>query len=210
MLPLLILFFNIKKVNRVWQVINLFESSNIEQNFRSMFKIFPAHRVGRGNGPVFEFKRKPGSLPESFTYDGKRLNLKKFLEEKQTTGFIVIKDDAIIFEEYYRGYSADSLCISWSMGKSIVSALVGLALEEGYITSIEDPVTKYLPELKRSAYRGVSVKNILQMSSGVRFNEDYADFYSDINRMGRVLALGNSMNEFVKGFNDTGTNTRYI
>lgn len=82
------------------------------------------------------------------------------------------------------------------MSKSFVSALVGIALEEGHIKSIQQPIDDYLPELKGSTYEDVRIKDILQMSTGVKFNEDYADFYSDINKWGRKFAWGSSQNTF--------------
>ena len=82
------------------------------------------------------------------------------------------------------------------MSKSVISALIGIALDEGDIRSIDEFATDYLPELKGTGYENVTIKNLLQMSSGVRFNEDYGDFDSDINRMGRYFALGMPMAEF--------------
>jgi CubicO group peptidase (beta-lactamase class C family) len=82
------------------------------------------------------------------------------------------------------------------VAKSFVSALVGIALAEGRFESIDDPITRYLPELAGSGYDGVRIVDILQMSSGVRFNEDYGDYDSDINRFGRIIAMGGSMAEF--------------
>jgi len=83
--------------------------------------------------------------------------------------------------------------------------LFGILIEEGAIGSIDDPVTQYVPALKGSAYDGASIQNVLQMSSGVTFNEDYFDFYSDINKMGRVLALGGSMDDFAADLTETWT-----
>jgi len=105
------------------------------------------------------------------------------------------------------------LNISWSVGKSFVSALVGIAIEEGYIESIQIPVSDYVPELKGTGYDGVSLKDVLQMSSGVRFNEDYDDFFSDIKRMGRVIAMGDSINEFAASLErerEPGTFNHYV
>jgi CubicO group peptidase (beta-lactamase class C family) len=82
------------------------------------------------------------------------------------------------------------------MAKSFISALMGIAVSEGYIKSIEDPVEAYAPELIGSGYEGVSIKDVLQMSTGVGFNEDYGDLYSDINRWGRDFSLGNSQDAF--------------
>ncbi|WP_434597897.1 serine hydrolase [Pseudomonas sp. R3-57] len=99
-----------------------------------------------------------------------------------------------------------------SVAKSFVSALYGVAVAEGTIHSIEDPASKYLPALKGSAYDGVRLKDILQMSSGVRWSEDYADPDSDVARLGRVMASGSSLLNFVRTLkNDVkpGTFNRY-
>ncbi len=82
------------------------------------------------------------------------------------------------------------------MSKSFVSALTGLALANGDIDSLDDPVTKYAPSLKGSAYDGVSLRNVMNMASGIKFNEDYLDPKSDINKMGTVLGLGGSLDKF--------------
>ena len=89
--------------------------------------------------------------------------------------------------------------ISWSVAKSFLSALFGVLQAEGAFGSLDDQVTQYAPALKGSAYDGASIRDVLTMSSGVGFNEDYLDFNSDINKMGRVLALGGSMDDFAAG-----------
>jgi len=86
--------------------------------------------------------------------------------------------------------------MSMSVAKSFVSALVGAALADGAIRSVEDPVTAYVPELAGSAYDGVRIKDILQMSSGAKWNEDYSDPESDIARFAAVFASGASLNAF--------------
>jgi len=86
-------------------------------------------------------------------------------------------------------------------------------VDEGYIESIEDPATKYVPFLIGSGYEGVRIKDILQMSSGVRFDETYADFFSDINRMGRVIALNTSLADFIhtlENEREPGTYNHYV
>jgi CubicO group peptidase (beta-lactamase class C family) len=106
------------------------------------------------------------------------------------------------------------LRISWSVAKSYLSALMGVLVNEGTIASIDDPVTKYAPSLASSAYAGSSIRNVLNMSSGVTFDEDYLDYDSDINKMGRVLALGGSMDEFTTEIKDSftapGTDWKYV
>jgi CubicO group peptidase (beta-lactamase class C family) len=83
-----------------------------------------------------------------------------------------------------------------SVGKSFVSALVGIAIDDGLITSVEDPITRYVQKLKGSAYDAVRIKDILQMSSGARWNEDYSDPNSDIMRYGQVWLTGASFDDF--------------
>ncbi|MEO1437818.1 MAG: serine hydrolase, partial [Bacteroidota bacterium] len=102
--------------------------------------------------------------------------------------------------------------IGWSVTKSFVSALMGIAIDEGHVKSISQKAIDYLPELEGSAYADVTIKNLLQMSSGVSWNEDYSDPDSDINRFGRTLALGGSFEEFAKTLSSDkpqGTYNRY-
>ena len=75
-------------------------------------------------------------------------------------------------------------------------------MERGEISSIDDPVTNYVEELKGTAYDGATIRNVLHMSSGVKFDENYLDYDSDINRMGRTLALGGSMDEFAASLSE--------
>lgn len=184
-----------KSIVRLYRVLTLFEPDRIDDNFRNMGDLFDSRTVHRGD-TVFQFKRAPKELPQTYLINGAQKSVRDFLEKTQTTGFIVVKDDTILFEQYYRGNDEKSLAITWSVIKSLISALLGIAIEEGHISDIAKPVTDYIPRLKGTGYDGVSIKDILQMSSGVRFNEDYGDFNSDINRMGRAFALNASLNEF--------------
>ena len=104
----------------------------------------------------------------------------------------------LLHEEYFRGNTPDNKVISWSMGKSMLSCMIGIAIQEGTIRSIDDKVTDYAPELVGSGYDGVILKDVLQMSSGVRFDENYGNFFSDIHAFGRSLALGSSINALAK------------
>ncbi len=206
----LIIFY--PQIKRVYQVITLFESENIVENFRSMDRIFDITTVHRGD-EVKLLKSIPGQLPATYYYGGEEKSIEDFLEETWTTGFLVLLDGNIIYEEYFLGNHQDTKVISWSVSKSIVSALVGIAVNDGYINDIREPVTKYVPCLQESGYAGVPIKDILQMSSGIHFNEDYADFNSDINRMGRALALDTSIDEFVislENEREPGTYNHYV
>jgi hypothetical protein len=126
-----------------------------------------------------------------------------WLSDRSVNALVVLKDGQIRFEDYYNGTTAEDLRISWSVAKSWLSALFGIVMAEGAIDSLDDPVTKYVPELAGTAYDAATVRNVLNMASGVTFDEDYLDFWSDINKMGRVLALGGSMDGFAAGLSDT-------
>lgn len=199
------------EINRLHFVLTLYDESVIVDNFRDMDKAFPRGDV-RASGTPSEFARADGDLPETFTYEGEEYSVKQFLGRTWTTGLVVIKDDTIRYEEYYRGNTEDSLCISWSVAKSFLSALIGIAIDEGHIDSVDDQLTKYAPELAGSGYDGVTLKQALQMSAGIYFNEDYGDFNSDINKLGRILAIGGSLDEFVASMTrerEPGTYNKY-
>jgi CubicO group peptidase (beta-lactamase class C family) len=118
-----------------------------------------------------------------YRFRGKALGLSEFMTRNRVSGLLVLKDGQVRLERYALGNTDKSRWTSFSVGKSIVSTLVGAALKDGAIAGIEDPVTRYLPQLRGSAYDGVTVRNLLQMSSGVKWNEDYRDPGSDIGRM---------------------------
>ena len=95
--------------------------------------------------------------------------LEKFLEDTGTTAFLVIRDDKLLYEGYFNGYDRESTQTSFSVAKSFVSALVGIAIEEGYIGSVEDPITKYVPELEGPGMDKITIRHLLTMSSGLRY-----------------------------------------
>lgn len=152
------------------------------------------------------------SLPPHYVYRDQVKDSAAFLEDVDTTGLLVLHRDKVVYENYWRGTMPTTKTIGWSLTKSFVSALVGIAIAEGKITSVEDSLTQYVPELKGSAYDGVSLKDVLQMSSGASWNENYSDWSSDINRFGRAFALGSSLDRFImtlKREHAPGTYHRY-
>lgn len=189
---------NWRDINRVRLVATMFSGKEQVERFHRMDNYFPV-RVFRRAGNVSPLPAgAPLTLPATYRYGGETRDTEKFLADTDTTGLIVIRDGKVRHEEYRRGNDADTRWISWSVGKSFISALVGIALDEGKIESITDPLVKYAPELKGTSYDGVSVKDALEMSSGVAWNEDYSDPASDITRFGSVLAYGDSMVGFAK------------
>ena len=108
------------------------------------------------------------------------MTVNEYFEKQSVAGLLVIKDGNILFERYGLGNTADSRWISYSVAKSVVSMLIGAAIQDGFIKSVDEKVTQYLPRLKGSSYDQSSIANVLQMASGVEWNEDYADPESDI------------------------------
>lgn len=187
-----------QEINRVRFVASMFSGEEQVERFRAMDEYFPV-RTFRRSGPISELPEgTPIELPATYDWAGETRDTVRFLEETDTTSLIVVKDGAVMYENYWRGNDSATRWISWSVGKSFISALVGIAIEEGKIESIADPLEKYAPELAGTAYEGVSVKDALEMSSGVAWNEDYSDPDFDIARFGQALALGSSMVDFAK------------
>ena len=201
------------KVLRVYKMIHLYDQDKIAFNFINMNKIFQIGPIISASEKPFKFKFKEFMLPESYFFQNKDQNLLDALEYYETDGLIILKNDTILYENYWHDNNQKSQHISWSVAKSFLSALIGIALERGQIESINDPVTKYLKDFVTTGYDNVSIKNLLQMSSGVRFNEDYADYNSDINRFGRTISFGTSMREFAKSLENEkpqGTYNHYV
>ena len=111
---------------------------------------------------------------------GASMTINDYFTRQRVAGLLVIKDGTIVYERYGLGNDENSKWISFSVAKSVVSMLIGAAIKDGYITSVDEKVTDYLPRLKGSAYDQSSIKNLLQMASGVTWNEDYADPQSDV------------------------------
>ena len=148
--------------------------------FRNIDRLFPVRTIEAGDTPR-DLPRAPQDLAAmvSFDIDGTTYDLYDFLALDNVTGLIVLKDGAVVYETYQRGNTADTRWMSMSVAKSITSTLVGAAIRDGHIGSLNDMVVDYVPSLKGSAYDGVSIHDILLMASGVQWNETYTDPDSD-------------------------------
>ncbi|MGX9351010.1 serine hydrolase domain-containing protein [Shimia sp. W99] len=186
-----------EEIHRLLAVNSLFSEEKIVWNFSNMDQLFLTRPVSRGDTPVSDLPKGADMTLPSGVDD--------WLTARSVTSLVVLKDGQIVHESYYRDTAPDDLRISWSVAKSYLSALFGIVLAEGQIDSLDDPVTKYAPKLTATAYDGATIRNVLQMSSGVTFDEDYLDFNSDINRMGRVIALGGTMDDFAASLSETFT-----
>ncbi|MDG1521483.1 MAG: serine hydrolase [Hellea sp.] len=187
--------FNWKNVLRLQTVSTLFDADKIVYNFSNMKEAF-LHNQLESSPKTYAFDEEIEPLPNKIKINGEKFNLENILAELDTTALVIIKDGKLIHESYYRGTQRNDLRISWSVAKSFMSGLYGKALESGDIDSIDDKVVKYVPSLEGSAYGGATIRNVLNMASGITFNEDYMDPKSDINDMGRLLGLGGSMDQY--------------
>jgi CubicO group peptidase (beta-lactamase class C family) len=108
------------------------------------------------------------------------MDVDAYMKDQRTAGLVILQDGKIRIEKYGLGFSGDGRWTSFSVAKSFTSTLVGAAIKDGYIKSIDDKVSDYIPDLKGSVYDDVTVKQLLTMTSGVKWNEDYADPKSDV------------------------------
>jgi CubicO group peptidase (beta-lactamase class C family) len=151
--------------------------------FRHIDRLFPTRIVHRGNS-VYPLPVAATTLKNiEFTSGNRKHDLIEYLSLNRVSGLLILKDGKIVLEDYELGNTDKTRWVSWSMAKSICSTLVAAAVKDGYISSLDDPLTKYMPELKGGAYDGVTVRNALQMSSGVKWDETYNDPKSDRRRM---------------------------
>lgn len=170
-----------EEITRLLAVNSLFSQEKIVGNFSNMEGAFVTTPLARGSGAISPLpKGSEMALPAG---------IDQWIKDRAVTSLLVLQDGEIRHESYHLGTTPSDRRVSWSVAKSYLSALFGVLMEEGAIASLDDPVTKYAPLLKGSAYEGASIRNVLNMASGVTFDEDYLDYDSDINRMGRVIAL---------------------
>jgi CubicO group peptidase (beta-lactamase class C family) len=145
--------------------------------FPKLDSIFPSQVVRRGAA----VRDLPAGTPLPIGADGER-TLNDFITTQGVAGLLVLQDGRIRLERYALGQTASSRWTSFSVAKSLTSLLVGAALRDGSITSLDAPITNYITELRGSAYEGVTVRHLITMTSGVAWNEDYSDPNSDIRR----------------------------
>ncbi len=149
--------------------------------YRNIDRVFPTRIISAG-GSVYVLPQQLVDLNDvQVSFEDKVLTTDEYFLQQNVAGLLVIKNGRIVYERYGLGNSKDSLWVSFSVAKSVTSLLVGAAIRDGYIKSVDEKVTDYLPRLKESSYEQATIRNILQMSSGVQWNEDYADPDSDVN-----------------------------
>lgn len=147
--------------------------------FRNIDRLFATRTVKAGSNP---YPLPAGETRlQNFRFEsrGSTYDLYDFMALNRVAGLLVVKDGAVAFEQYALGNDEQTRWMSMSVVKSIAATLVGVAIQDGYIDSLDDSLTRYLPQFAGSAYDGVTVRQLLQMASGVAWNETYTDPASD-------------------------------
>jgi hypothetical protein len=175
---------------------------NRAEKFRQSEAYFP-HRVAMPGDKVLQLpkSRLADDFEVHYAWEGQWHSIDDFNERTGTNALLILKDGKIVKEIYRNGATPESRFISWSTGKSIMSTLVGMAIEDGYIDEVNDLLTKYLPELIGSAYDDVTIRNALQMSSGVEWDEatySFSDLSKPLNR-GWEYSIIKHQYRFVEG-----------
>jgi CubicO group peptidase (beta-lactamase class C family) len=170
--------------------LRLFNGAPQVESFRNMATIRPCRVLRRADQPRPFAEGATGELPRAHRFRDAPRSTEEFLAETETVGLMVVKDGRVRIERYWLGQDATMPWTSFSVVKSMVSALIGIALQDRLIDSIDRDLTHYLPELKASAFDGVSIRTVLQMSSGMRWNENYGDPDAEITRYGIAMDGG--------------------
>ena len=150
--------------------------------YQNVDKVFRTNSVAAGSDVLALPPCEPVDV--RYSVDREAWDLERFIAVNQVHGVLVLQDGKVRLERYERGFTARSRWISFSIAKSFTSTLVGCAIEDGLIAGLDALVTDYIPELAGSGYDGVTVRQVLTMTSGVRWSEDYADPNSDVARSG--------------------------
>lgn len=172
-------------------------------------KKFPSRQIDKGTS-TFHFDRADiGKYPKELEVKGEKVSFDKFLDDHKTVAFLIIRNDTIQYEKYFDGYDDASIVPSFSMAKSVTSILIGCAIDEKLIQSVDEPITNYIPELKENGLDKVTIEHLLQMTSGIEFNESYANPFGEA----ATYYYGTNLRKSIKKMkleNAPGTEFNYI
>lgn len=152
--------------------------------FRNTYRLYPGDVIHTLGGKAYRLPAAPHSMPTlHYKMEGQQYDLRDYLRRQSVTGLLVLKNGQVAYEYYGSGNTRSTLWTSRSVAKSVVSILIGMAVKEGLIHSLSDPVVGYLPELKGTAWEEVTLKDLLQHTAGVAWNEKYDDPSSDFSTL---------------------------
>jgi CubicO group peptidase (beta-lactamase class C family) len=157
--------------------------------FRNLQRIYPTRALPASPSPYPLGERLQDLGDLTYTVDGERFTVADFLAHESSIGVIVVQAGDVVLEHYAPGNDATSPWVSFSVTKSVTSMLIGAAVQDGFIESVEEPAVHYLPRLRGTSYESASIEDVLHMASGVAWNEDYADPRSDVALAGGLNGL---------------------
>jgi hypothetical protein len=161
------------------------------------YKKFPSLPVGN-QSPAFSFaepsKEISPILPSGFVAETESQDFNTFLNNHKTTSFLIIRNDTMLYEQYFDEYCPESVNPSFSVAKSFVSALVGIAISEGKIKSVDEPITNYLPQLTSPGFKKIRIEDLLNMRSGIDFSENYSSPFGQMPR----YYYGRNLQHYIK------------
>jgi len=193
--------------------LGLFTGAPQHENFCRVKDLLDVREMAPSAKPHTWPQGAPVTLPETYEFDGATRSTEEFLVDTDTAALLVLVDGALRHEHYALTGGPDVQWLSMSVAKSFISALVGIAVDEGHIGGIDEPISSYVPVRAGSAYDGLPIRHALQMSSGARWNEDYHDPDSDIFRLSAAtMGVGGTLDDFVATMareSEPGTLCRY-
>lgn len=154
--------------------------------YRAIETVYRVNTIAAGD-QVRDLPKAERQIDPTFSHGGQSYTVDSYMAAHNVSGLLVLKDGKVLLERYAMGRKPEDRWTSFSVAKSVTSTLVGAAIRDGKIAGLAAPVTDYIPELKGSGYDGVTVRQLLMMSSGVKWNEDYADPNSDVARAGAAI-----------------------
>ena len=156
------------------------------ETYQNIENLMPTGMIRAGNDP-YPLKEAPSDFSSlTFSYKDTVRTMEDYLRQTNVVGLIVVKDDRILLEHYREGTHAKTKWVNFSVAKSVTSLLFGVAIQDGYIKSLHEMVSQHVPQLKGSVYDSVTLRDLLQMASGVAWNDDPRISESDLVKVGRI------------------------
>lgn len=184
-----------ERLSLLYRSLQSFKDENLAYTFQHTPEIQPTVTI-QGSAAPFEFAKEENiALVDGFQFEGSFYPTEPFLQDTKTSALLVIQDDVIRYENYFFGGDEATVFSSNSMGKSFVSALMGFAVADGFIDSVNDPLGKYIPEFVGTDLENIPIKACLQMASGIDFDED-----TDMNSFSMRTLMGTPAMEVIAGY----------
>lgn len=173
------------------------------------YKIFPYRTINKSTSPFVFTNADKVKVPRTYVPVDKEVNFENYLKENKTVAFLIIQNDSIKYENYWNNYDKSSPVASFSMAKSVLSILMGIAIDDKLIQSVQEPITNYIPELKKNGFEKVTIEHVLQMTTGLDFNESYINPFGHAATFYYGTNLSKATNK-LKLKNEPGTTFEYV